>query len=75
VVTVKTKNVLLRLDPALAETLKTVAAVESRSVSDVAREAIQSLVDQRRADPAFQKQLERTLNEQARVLEMLREDP
>ena len=74
-VTVKTKNVLLRLDPALAETLKTVAAVESRSVSDVAREAIQSLVDQRRADPAFQKQLERTLNEQARVLEMLREDP
>ena len=73
--TVKTKNVLLRLDPSLAETLKTVAAVESRSVSDVAREAIQALVDQRRADPAFQKQLERTLNEQARVLEMLREDP
>jgi len=75
VATVKTKNVLLRLDPSLAETLKTVAAVESRSVSDVAREAIQALVDQRRADPAFQKQLERTLNEQARVLEMLREDP
>ena len=73
--TVKTKNVLLRLDPSLAETLKTVAAVERRSVSDVAREAIQALVDQRRADPAFQKQLERTLNEQARVLEMLREDP
>jgi hypothetical protein len=72
---VKTKNVLLRLDPSLAETLKSVAAVENRSVSDVAREAIQALVDQRRADPAFQKQLERTLNEQARVLEMLREDP
>ena len=33
-----TKNILLRLDPELAERLQTVASVEGRSVSDVARE-------------------------------------
>ena len=34
---------LLRLDPELAERLQTVAEVEGRSVSDVAREAIAAL--------------------------------
>ena len=69
-----TKNVLLRLDPVLAESMKAVADVEGRSVSDVAREAIQALVDQRRSDPAFQRRLDRMLDEQARVLDLLRED-
>lgn len=69
-----TKNVLLRLDPALAEELQAVAAVEGRSVSDVAREAIRVLVEQRRKDKRFQKQVQRTLDEQARVLGQLRGD-
>ena len=43
----ETKNMLLRLDPELAERLQTVAEVEGRSVSDVAREAIAALVEQR----------------------------
>jgi len=68
----KTKNVLLRLDPSVAETLQAIATVENRSVSEVAREAIQSLIDQRRGDRDFQRQLERTLGEQMKVLEQLR---
>ena len=36
----RTKNMVLRLDPDLAELLATVADVEGRSVSEVAREAI-----------------------------------
>ena len=37
-----TKNMVLRLDPDLAERLAGIAEVEGRSVSDVAREAILS---------------------------------
>ncbi len=48
-----TKNLLLRLDPGLAECLETVAEVEGRSVSDVVREAITALVEQRRGQPVF----------------------
>ena len=70
----KTKNVLLRLDPSLAESLKAIADVEQRPVSEVAREAIQALVEQRRSDPGFQKRLDRMLHDQARVLDALRED-
>jgi predicted HicB family RNase H-like nuclease len=40
----QTKNMVLRLDPDLADLLATVAEVEGRSVSDVAREAIADLV-------------------------------
>ena len=69
-----TKSVLLRLDPSLASELQAVAAVEGRSVSDVAREAIRSLVEQRRRDPVFQRRLERTLDEQAEVLGKLRSE-
>ena len=45
-----TKNLLLRLDPSLAGQLQTVADIEGRTVSDVAREAIATLVEQRRRD-------------------------
>ena len=69
-----TKSVLLRLDPSLASELQAVAAVEGRSVSDVAREAIRGLVEQRRRDPAFQRRLEQTLDEQAEVLGKLRSE-
>jgi len=69
-----TKNILLRLDPELAERLQTVAAVEGRSVSDVAREAIASLVDQRRGDQRFSRRLEENLARHAQSLRRLRED-
>jgi hypothetical protein len=69
-----TKNMLLRLDPALAERLQAVAEVEGRSVSDVAREAIAALVEQRRSDKRFGKLLEQSLERHARTLSQLRED-
>ncbi len=70
----ETKNILLRLDPELAERLQTVAAVEGRSVSDVAREAIAALVQQRRTDKRFTKLLEESLARHRRTLDLLRED-
>jgi predicted transcriptional regulator len=69
-----TKNMLLRLDPELAERLQTVAEVEGRSVSDVAREAIAALVEQRRSDAHFSRLLEENLARHERSLRRLRED-
>ena len=69
-----TKNILLRLDPELAERLQAVAEVEGRSVSDVAREAIASLVDQRRTDSGFTALLEDNLARHERALRRLRQD-
>lgn len=71
----ETKNILLRLDPELAERLQTVAEVEGRSVSDVAREAIAALVEQRRSDESFNQLLEESLARHERALRMLREEP
>lgn len=67
----ETKNLLLRLDLDLAEQLQTVAAVEGRSVSDVVREAIAELVEHRRNDKAFQRQLQATTRRNADVLRRL----
>ncbi|TDW76385.1 ribbon-helix-helix protein, CopG family [Kribbella pratensis] len=69
-----TKNILLRLDPDLAERLQTVASVEGRSVSDVAREAIAALVDQRRQDTRFSRLLEENLSRHEESLRRLRSD-
>ena len=69
-----TKNILLRLDPDLAERLQTVASVEGRSVSDVAREAIAALVDQRRQDTRFSELLEENLTRHEESLRRLRDD-
>ncbi|TWD84351.1 ribbon-helix-helix CopG family protein [Kribbella amoyensis] len=69
-----TKNILLRLDPALAERLQTIAEVEGRSVSDVAREAIAALVEQRRTDHRFRHLLDENLARHERTLRRLRED-
>jgi predicted transcriptional regulator len=69
-----TKNILLRLDPELAERLQTVASVEGRSVSDVAREAIAALVDQRRQDTRFSELLEENLTRHEESLRRLRDD-
>jgi hypothetical protein len=70
----RTKNMVLRLDPDLAELLATVAEVEGRSVSDVAREAIAALVEARRGDNRFRHLLEDNLARHQRLLDLLRED-
>ena len=70
----RTKNMVLRLDPDLAELLATVAEVEGRSVSDVAREAIAALVEARRNDKRFRRLLEDNLARHQRLLDLLQED-
>ena len=67
-----TKNLLLRLDPDLAEELQAVAAVEGRPVSEVVREAIRALVAARRTDEAFQERLQAAARDQQRLLRRLR---
>jgi predicted transcriptional regulator len=71
-----TKNIVLRLDQELAERLQTVADVEGRSVSDVLREAVATLVEQRRSDERFIRLLEENMARHQRLLEALRDqDP
>jgi predicted transcriptional regulator len=70
----RTKNMVLRLDPALAERLAAVAEVEGRSVSDVAREAIAELVESRRRDQRFRRLLEENLARHQRLLQLLQDD-
>ena len=69
-----TKNLLLRLEHDLAERLQTVAEVEGRSVSDVVREAITALVEQRRADKRFLQLLDDNLVRHRKALDLLRDD-
>ena len=69
-----TKNMVLRLDPALAERLAAVAEVEGRSMSDVAREAIAELVEGRRRDKRFRRMLEDNVARHQRLLDLLRDD-
>ena len=69
-----TKNLLLRLDPELAGRLQTVADVEGRPVSDVVREAIAALVEQRRGDERFLRLLEDNLDRHRQALDLLRDD-
>jgi predicted DNA-binding protein len=69
-----TKNLLLRLDPDLADRLQTVAEVEGRSVSDVVREAIAKLVEQRRSDERFLRLLDDNLVRHQQALQLLRDD-
>lgn len=71
----RTKNMVLRLDPELADLLATVAEVEGRSVSDVAREAIAALVEARRNDKRFRRLLEENLARHQRLLDLLRDEP
>jgi len=69
-----TKSLLLRLEPGLAGQLQTVAEVEGRTVSDVAREAIAALVEQRRRDKRFVRLLDDNLAHHQQALDMLRDD-
>lgn len=65
---------VLRLDPELADLLATVAEVENRSVSDVAREAIAALVAARRKDRRFRRLLEQNLARHQRMLDLLSDE-
>jgi Arc/MetJ-type ribon-helix-helix transcriptional regulator len=69
-----TRNLLLRLDHDLADRLQTVAEVEGRSVSDVVREAITALVEQRRRDERFLRLLDDNLARHQEALKLLRDD-
>jgi predicted transcriptional regulator len=69
-----TKDLLLRLDHELAGRLQTVADVEGRPVSDVVREAIAALVEQRRTDERFLRLLEDNLARHRQALELLRDE-
>jgi len=69
-----TKNLLLRLDPELAERLQTVADVEGRSVSDVVREAIVKLVQERRNDKRFLRLLDDSLARHEQAISLLRDE-
>jgi predicted transcriptional regulator len=69
-----TKNLLLRLDPELAGRLQTVADVEGRPVSEVVREAIATLVEQRRTDERFLRLLEENLARHRQALDLLRDE-
>ena len=68
-----TKNIILRLDPELAERLQVVADVEGRSVSDMLREAVARLIEERRRDRRFIALLEANLARHQRLLEALRD--
>lgn len=70
----RTKNMVLRLDPELAQRLEAVAEVEGRSVSDVVREAITTLVTARQRDKKFIQLLEDNLTRHQRILQMLRDE-
>jgi predicted DNA-binding protein len=70
----KTKNMVLRLEPGLAERLEAVAEVEGRSVSDVVREAITLLVEERQRDERFIQLLEDNVARHQRILQMLRDE-
>lgn len=71
----QTKNMVLRLDPELAERLQLVAEVEGRTVSDVARQAIAELVERRRKDRRFLRLLDDNLSRHAEALRLLRDEP
>jgi hypothetical protein len=65
---------VLRLDPELAARLRLVAEVEGRSMSDVAREAIITLVERRRRDRRFRRLLEESLARHQEAIRLLEED-
>lgn len=68
-----TKNMVLRLDPGLAEQLQAVAEVEGRPVSEVVREAIAALVERRRTDQRFLALLDENLARHGDLLGRLRD--
>ena len=67
----ETRNMTLRMDETLADTVQAIAAVEGVTVTDVIRRAITEHVDRRKADPQFKKMLKRNMERHAQLLSML----
>ncbi len=65
------KNMTLRMDESLANTVQAIAEVEGTTVTDVIRTAISEHVDRRKADPDFKKLLKRNMERHAQLLRML----
>ena len=66
-----TKSMTLRIDENLAERVRTIAAVEETTVSDVIRDALAEHVERRRRDPQFQAMLRRNLRRHEELLKLL----
>jgi predicted DNA-binding protein len=66
-----TKAMSLRLPEALAAELAAVARTDGTPISEAVREAIEKHIAERRADPDFQKRLQRRLEADHKVLERL----
>ena len=58
----------IRLDPAMADDLATVAAVDGKPVVDVVRQAVAEHVAQRKADPRFRSALRERIARERRML-------
>jgi hypothetical protein len=65
------KTMTLRLDDAQAATLEMIARADGKSLTDAVREAIESHVEDRRADKDFQDRLTKILEEDREVIERL----
>ena len=65
------KNMTLRMDETLADSVQAIAEVEGTTATDVIRTAISEHVDRRKADPEFQKLLKRNMERHALLLSML----
>lgn len=65
------KNMTLRMDESLADSVQAIAEVEGTTVTDVIRTALSEHVDRRKADPDFQKLLKRNMERHAQLLSLL----
>lgn len=65
------KNMTLRMDEPLSDSVQAIAEVEGTTVTDVIRTAISEHVERRKADPDFQKMLKRNMERHAQLLSML----
>jgi predicted transcriptional regulator len=65
------KNMTLRMDESLADSVQAIAEVDGTTVTDVIRTALSEHVDRRKADPDFQKLLKRNMERHAQLLSLL----
>ena len=65
------KAMTLRLPVEQAEALELIAEVDGMSMSEAVRDAIESHIETRRADDAFQKRLAASMKRHQRILDRL----
>jgi predicted DNA-binding protein len=66
-----TKAMTLRLSPEQAAELEAVARADQQTVSETVRDAIDTLIEERRKDEDFQARLRTMIKEEQKVLERL----